>query len=359
MRTSICQCGARLHFENSLCMSCRHELGFLPDTRNLSALTSLPDQQWRAMANGGIYRKCQNYSVHDICNWMVPVDDDHVFCFSCRLTEIIPDLDNPNNFELWRRIESAKRRLIYSLLWLELPIITREQDPERGLAFHLMEDQGYSEFGRDEPNLEHPVMTGHTNGTITLNIAEADPVAREQSRAHMDERYRTLLGHFRHESGHYYWDQLVRDSDRIEEFRTIFGDERWEYGPIMQAYYARGPVANWEATWISAYASSHPWEDWAETWAHYLHIIDSLETASDYGFDLTGTGHVTAERHQFSAEYLTTISIDNLVYEWSNLSVALNDMNRSMGLADAYPFILSSSITDKLEFMHSLVTQRD
>ncbi len=335
-------------------MSCQREVGFLPDIRRLSALQPEQDGHWRAPGNDALYRKCKNYFEYNVCNWMVPETDNHAFCYSCRLTEIIPDLSNPENFELWRRIERAKRRLIYSLLWLELPIVSKEQDPQRGLAFHLMEDQGYSEFARAEPMLE--VITGHSSGTITLNIAEADPVAREQTRTSMSERYRTLLGHFRHESGHYYWDQLVRNSSCIEEFRSIFGDERWEYGPIMQAYYANGPVANWEATWISAYASAHPWEDWAETWAHYLHIIDSLETASDYGFDVAGTADDFADRQQFSADYLAAISVDDLVHEWSNLSVALNDMNRSMGLADAYPFILSSTITDKLEFVHSMVT---
>lgn len=356
MRTNICQCGARLHFENSFCFTCQDEVGFLPDARRLSTIKAMPDNRWHALTNNEVYRKCKNYSEHDVCNWMIPESDLHAYCFSCRLSEIIPDISKPDNFERWRRIERAKRRLIYSLLWLELPIVTKEQDPQRGLAFHLMEDQGYSEFGRERPMTE--VVTGHSSGTITLNIAEADPAMREKMRADMSERYRTLLGHFRHESGHYYWDQLVRNSSRIDEFRAIFGDERWEYGPTLQAYYANGPVANWEATWISAYASSHPWEDWAETWAHYLHIVDSLETASDYGFDIAGTANDFADRQQFSAEYLSVISVDDLVHEWSNLSVALNDMNRSMGLADAYPFILSSTITDKLEFVHALVTEK-
>lgn len=357
MKTNTCQCGARLHFENSLCITCQHELGFLPDARTLSALTPIGEGRWQAMANDGIYRKCKNYQQHNVCNWMVPEADHHAFCFSCRLSEIIPDLSNPNNFELWRRIEGAKRRLLYSLLWLELPIISKEQDPQFGLAFHLMEDQGYSEFARQIP-MQDSVVTGHSSGTITLNIAEADPVAREKTRTHMDERYRTLLGHFRHESGHYYWDRLLRNSPRIEEFRAIFGDERWEYGPVMQAYYTNGPIENWQSTWISAYASAHPWEDWAETWAHYLHMIDSMETAGDYGFGLDANGEHAVSGQQFSADYLSSISINDLVNEWSNLTVALNDMNRSMGLADAYPFILSSSITDKLAFVHSMVIQR-
>lgn len=354
MKTYTCQCGARLHFENSLCMSCGHELGFLPERRTLSALQPVGDELWRATVDGRRYRKCRNYTQHHVCNWMVPETDSHAYCFSCRLSEIIPDLGNPDNLKRWGLIEQAKRRLLYSLLWLELPIVNREEDPQCGLAFHLMEDQGYSEFALESPP-QNPVMTGHKSGVITLNIAEADPVAREQTRTFMGESYRTLLGHFRHESGHYYWDLLVRNSPRIDEFRELFGDERIGYAEVMQGYYANGPVANWQSNWISGYASAHSWEDWAETWAHYLHMIDSMETASDYGFGLGNTILHVAKRQQFSAEYLSSISIHDLVGEWSNFTVALNDMNRSMGLPDAYPFVLTDAIIRKLAFVHAMV----
>jgi len=356
MKTYTCQCGARLHFENSLCMSCRHELGYLPDARILSALYPQGESRWQASANGQNYRKCRNYHQHNVCNWMVPEADTHAYCFSCRLSEIIPDLGDPKNIELWHRIERAKRRLLYSLMWLELPIISRQEDPQQGLAFHLLEDedQGFSEFARVVP-LQERVITGHNSGIITLNIAEADPVSREQSRARMQEAYRTLLGHFRHESGHYYWDRMLRNSPRLDAFRSLFGDERHDYAAVMQGYYANGPIANWQSSWISAYASAHSWEDWAETWAHYLHMIDTLETAADYGFDL-GNSTGNGSRPQFSADYLASLSIHDLVEEWSNLSVALNDMNRSMGLADAYPFVGSRTITEKLGFVHATVT---
>lgn len=356
MKTYLCQCGTRLHFENTRCLTCQHELGFLPDERVLSPLVPVNNGLWRAYANDRHYRKCNNYAAHRVCNWMVPEDDDHEFCFSCRLTEIIPDLGKHENIELWRRIEHAKRRLIYSLLHLALPIVTREQDPQRGLAFHLMEDQGYSEFAQPRP-MQERVMTGHSGGIITLNIAEADPVFRELHRARMQENYRTLLGHFRHESAHYYWDLLLRDSDRLGQFRQLFGDERDNYDQALETYYANGPAPNWEVNWISAYASAHPWEDWAETWAHYLHMVDTLETASDYGFDLNDCNGDAVHRQQFDAKHLATLSIRDLVNEWSNLSVALNDMNRSMGLADAYPFVLSDTITEKLAFVHGTVTR--
>lgn len=360
MKTYNCQCGARLHFENSLCVNCRHELGFLPEDRTLSALKPLGDDHWQAVTNGRSYRKCKNYQQHHVCNWMVPESDNNAFCFSCRLSEIIPDLSNSHNIELWSRIEHAKRRLIYSLLWLELPIITRQEDPQRGLAFHLLEDeeQGFSEFVQLMP-MQDRVVTGHKSGVITLNIAEADPISREQNRAQMHEAYRTLLGHFRHESGHYYWDLLLRNSPRIEAFRQQFGDERIGYDAVLQGYYANGPVANWQENWISAYASAHSWEDWAETWAHYLHMIDTLETASDYGFNLEDENSNRSKRPQFSVDYLSSISINDLVSKWSNLSLVLNDLNRSMGLADVYPFVLSQTIIAKLGFIHETITQRD
>jgi len=360
MKTFHCQCGARLHYENSLCISCQSELGFLPDARTLSALTPVTDNQWRAKANGHHYHKCKNYYQYNICNWMVQDSENHAFCFSCRLSEIIPDLSNPDNIILWRRIERAKRRLLYSLLWLELPLTNRRDDPQRGLAFHLLEDkdQGYSEFAQFTPRQDR-VLTGHSSGIITLNISEADPIAREQSRSQMQEAYRTLLGHFRHESGHYFWDLLLSGSPRIDAFRALFGNERINYEAVLQGYYDNGPVANWEQNWISPYASSHSWEDWAETWAHYLHMIDTLETACDYGFDLDDDKTTSSYSPQFSRHYLATLSIYDLVNAWSHLTVALNDMNRSMGLADAYPFVVTDTIIQKLDFVHATITGRN
>lgn len=357
MKTYTCQCGSRLHFENTLCVSCGHDVGFLPNVRTLSALEPAGGDIWLATVDGQRYRKCRNYVQHQVCNWMVQEADNHAYCFSCRLSEIIPDLGNPINLKRWGLIEQAKRRLLYSLLWLELPIVNREQDPQFGLAFHLMEDQGYSEFALEMPP-QDVVFTGHKSGVITLNIAEADSVTREQTRTHLDESYRTLLGHFRHESGHYYWDILLRNSSRLEAFRALFGNERIGYADVMQGYYTYGPVANWQTNWISGYASAHSWEDWAETWAHYLHMIDSMETANDYGFDLGTAGHQRVKRQQFSAEYLSSVSINDLVSEWCSFTVALNDMNRSMGLPDAYPFVLTDAIIEKLAFVHDVVINK-
>ena len=355
MKSSYCQCGTRVHFENTFCQNCKKELGFLPEEGVLSALLTAGNKRWQSTVNNRTYRKCQNYAQHNACNWMVAETDTNSFCVSCRLSEIIPDLSNPENVKRWHRIERAKRRLLYSLFSLGLPVIDKAVDAERGLSFRLMEDRThFSEFVNILPERDR-VMTGHFDGVITLNIEEADPVLREEMRARMQERYRTLLGHLRHESGHYYWDRLLSDSPAIAEFRSLFGDERADYETTLKNYYNNGPVNDWQTNWISAYASAHPWEDWAECWAHYLHMVDTLETAYDFGFDVNGASNATYGQ-RFDRSYLASISINNLVDEWINLYVALNEMNRSMGLADAYPFVLSPTIVNKLSFIHKIIT---
>src|SRR6202044_2237030 len=152
---------------------------------------------------------------------------------------------------------------------------TRLENPEFGLAFDVLADppEGAGET----------VRTGHENGVITMNLAEADDAIREQRRTELGEPYRTLLGHFRHEVGHYYWDRLVRDGGRLDECRDCFGDETRDYGDALRKYYAEGPPPDWRGNFVSAYATAHPWEDFAETWAHFLHITDTLEMAGSLG----------------------------------------------------------------------------
>lgn len=357
MITYSCHCGNTLHFENSSCLVCGRKLGYLPDEDMLSALEPVEGNSYRALFNGRQYTSCKNYHEHDVCNWMVPAGDNNSYCTSCRLTEIIPNLTEPRNITLWYRVEKAKRRLIYTLKRLDLPLIGRDVDPVSGLSFRFMaDDPSWSEFN-DEVMPGERVMTGHSTGTITINLAEADPSMREETREKMNERYRTLLGHFRHESGHYYWDRLVRDSHWLERYREVFGDERQNYQSALENYYVNGPVQGWEQGWISAYASAHPWEDFAETWAHYLHMVDTLETAHDYGFSVQGQAAITyAKLAQYTSGYLFELSIDDLLDDWVRLTGALNAMNRSMGLGDVYPFVLSTDITDKLALIHRLVS---
>lgn len=268
---------------------------------------------------------------------MIPEDDPADFCVACRLNEVIPDLSVPANLERWATIEAAKRRLIYTLLQLKLPVIPKSADPE-GLSFRFLADSLI------DPALAIPVLTGHKDGRITINLAEADDVEREKMRNQMHEPFRTLLGHFRHEIGHYYWDRLIANTKWKAPFREMFGDESVDYQQALEAHYKDGPSPDWNQSYISAYASSHPWEDWAETWAHYLHMHDTLETAHDVGLGAKSTEHAKE-----------TDRVERMVAEWFTVAVAINSLNRSLGLRDAYPFVLASPVLDKLRFIHQVV----
>ena len=179
----------------------------------------------------------------------------------------------PGNAERWQALEAAKRRLIYAMNRLGLPLESKKEDEIKGLAFDFLADADPSQ----------PVMTGHDDGLITINIAEADSAEREKRRVELGEPYRTLLGHLRHEVGHYYWDVLVRDGGRIEASRAVFGDESLDYQEALERHYQNGAPAGWQETYVSAYATMHPWEDFAETWTHYLHMVDTLDTAASFG----------------------------------------------------------------------------
>lgn len=333
-------------------------VGFLPDDLKLSALT--PHNQSQKLGlyqanNGRLYRQCKNYWQYNVCNWMVPIEENHEHCESCRLNTTIPNLSNQENITLWFRMEQSKRRLLYTLYKLSLPVVDRHTDMTHGLGFAFLEDELEDEYG-NELTIKNYVVTGHSSGLITLNLNEAEHSARIEMREKMNESYRTLIGHFRHESGHYYWDRLIKDSPRIIEFRTLFGDENINYKQAMDHYYANGPSANWQNVWISAYASMHPWEDWAETWAHYLHMVDTLETASN--FDLSISGHQVlnplVKSDHVDKDY-TAISFTQLFNDWCRLTAALNSVNRSMGLDDAYPFVISITALDKLRFVHETI----
>ena len=356
MKTFVCHCGNTLHFENSKCLSCERSLGFLPDAMQLSALESAGNGTWTALVNGRQYRQCKNYSDYAVCNWMVPVEDDHSMCASCRLTHTIPNLAEGQNLTLWARIENAKRRLLFTLFGLDLPVVGRAEDPVKGMGFEFLQDEIAQDEFSNELTIKHSVATGHSGGMITINLLEAEHGSREQMREKMNERYRTLLGHFRHESGHYYWERLIRDTANIDSFREIFGDERLDYSMAVRNYYDQGPPSFWQDVWISAYASVHPWEDWAESWAHYLHMVDTLETAHDFGFSIHGVDVSSPARaSQMASGYMAPASFDDLFDDWCRLSAALNALNRSMGMEDAYPFVISISALNKLRYIHQLV----
>ena len=336
MRTFRCACGARVFFDNQSCLACGRELGFLPASLTLRAFDAAGDGSYRVAGGGdGAYRKCGNYAEHGVCNWMVEAGDAQTLCLACRLNNVIPDLGDAANRERWAAVETAKRRLVYSLLRLGLPLTPKSEDPEHGLAFDIKNDQP-----------SQRVLTGHADGLITLNAGEADPVIREKVRVAMNERYRTLLGHFRHEIGHYYWDRLVRDAPTLDAVRARFGDERADYAAALAQHYASETPPIVPEGFISHYAASHPWEDWAETFAHYLHIVDTLETAQHFGFIAGLPAEATPE---------ALGDFDRLMREWLELTIALNGLNRSMGLDDAYPFVISTGVRAKLALVHDVI----
>jgi hypothetical protein len=189
-----------------------------------------------------------------------------------------------------------------------------------------------------------------------LNIAEANDSTRESIRQQMHEPYRTLLGHLRHESGHYYWDRLVDGNSCIEGFRNLFGDDRQDYAVALQKHYSDGPPSDWALHFVSAYASSHPWEDWAETWAHYLHMHDALETAEGFGLNMNW---VEMSLDDFKSDALVEPDpafLDRL-NAWARFSAVLNEFARSIGQRDFYPFVLSTEVVRKLHFIHRTILQ--
>jgi hypothetical protein len=343
-----CQnCGQLLHFENTRCERCGLVLGYLADQEIITALrqdgnsVNGPRAVLRSLHDRNLYRFCAN-AAYEVCNWLVPETSGKAYCAACRHNQIVPDLSILDNVGRWRALESAKHRLFYTLLQLRLPLKTWAENPS-GLAFRFLADKPH------DPR----VMTGHANGVITINLAEADDVERERRRQAIGELYRTLLGHFRHEIGHYYWDRLVADTSHLSEFRRVFGDERQDYDRALQQYYASGAPADWSERFISAYASAHPWEDFAETWAHYFHIIDTLETAEHCGLAIiprVPQGSTAI----FNFRPLDA-NIERLVESWIALSFAVNSLNRSMGLPDLYPFVLGAGARTKLAFVQHLI----
>jgi hypothetical protein len=345
-------CGHALFFENVKCLNCGSTLAFLPTRMALAAVEEVPETAglWRRIKPGKAasarhFRLCQNSTEHQICNFAVPEEDPNPLCICCRLTQIVPDLSVEGNQARWYRIEAAKRRLVYTLARLGL-VSNNPPDGER--------DGPVFQFLADLPGQQ--VMTGHSNGLITLNVAEADDDERVKRRLQMREPYRTLLGHFRHESGHFYWDSLVRDAGGQEAFREVFGDEQQDYGSALQTYYANGAPSDWQVNFVSAYATAHPWEDWAETWAHYLHMVDLLETAASYNTRLAVPGDENesddAVVNPFEGRQT---DFEQLVEQWVPLTLLVNSLNRSLGQEDAYPFALSPASLDKLRFVHNLI----
>ncbi len=337
-------CSNLLYFENSICLRCNNTVGF--DAAKLSMVTlvsngskiftDISDQKNK-------YRFCAN-STQNTCNWLIPVNETSIFCKACELNKIIPALTNWQNIERWKRIELAKHRLIYSLFRLHLPVKSKISDNEKGIAFEFMADVSPAER----------VITGHLNGTITLNIEEADETERTRNKLDLGEKYRTLLGHFRHETGHYYWDLLIKDNEKAtKKYRELFGDERKDYLQSLGSYYNTGAFTNWNERFISPYASSHSWEDWSETWSHYLLMMDTLETAYYFGIGIHPDKSQKKDINtDINFDPYTINDFDLIIKMWLPFTFAANSLNRSMGYTDFYPFVISPAVKLKLQFIH-------
>ena len=320
-------CGNEVHFRNLSCVQCGTALGYQPESVAMEAV-------------GAPSPLCANAGLAG-CNWLLPPGEAQGYCAACRHNHIVPDVTFEGNRDRWREIELAKRRLMYAVLQWDLPHPTRAEDPALGLAF---------DFLADVPGSGERILTGHDDGLITINVDEGDLTVRTERQSAMAEPYRTVIGHMRHEIGHFYWSKLVEHGPALDEFRSLFGDERADYQKALESHYSAGPPPDWALRHISAYATCHPWEDFAETWAHWMHIVDGLETAAAYDLRPDGNTGLDAGANP----YLMT-EVERMVDAWVPLTVALNNMNRGMGQPDLYPFVLSRPVTEKLAFINRLI----
>jgi len=346
MKLFACQaCGNVVYFENTSCGQCGHPLAYAPEHHAIVALEP-HSGGFRMLHDGTVRFLCAN-AEQGACNWLLPDKRGSGLCTACRHNGTIPDLSIAKQREGWLALEAAKHRLFYSLLRWCLPLRTRAEDPQHGLMFNFLADANGTR-----------VMTGQENGIITIALSEADDIERERRRQELGEPYRTLLGHFRHETGHHFWDLLVRDGGPLAKCRDLFGDDTMDYDTALKRHYTEGPPADWQQHYVSAYAATHPWEDFAETWAHYIHIVDTLEMAANFGIRVE-----PAVRR--SGEVLAPIPFDPyreagfkaLIDAWFPFVFAMNSVSRAMGARDLYPFVLVPPVIEKLNFIHDLVRQ--
>lgn len=345
MKTFGCaRCDNEIYFENVTCLACEAVLGF--ETTALATIALEPAAEGEGMfrglgiSGGPLYRYCAN-AVHGACNWLTTDTGPAGLCLACGLNRTIPNLSERGNLPAWRDFEVAKKRLLYSLLRYGLPL-----------------EAGAAGKGRLTFDFARNAGTGHRDGVITVDVLEADAVWRERQRQWFREPYRSLLGHLRHESGHFYWMVLVEAAGRIEDFRALFGDERSDYRSALDRHHAHGPPASWAQHHVSAYASTHPWEDWAETWAHYVHMTDALDTAEAEGMEPRSAGLKLGSAWPFqSYDIYREETLPAMMARWIPLSIAMNSLSRSMGHEDFYPFVIPAPAYDKLAFVHHVIRE--
>ena len=369
MKTFKCDCQNHqiLFFESKFCISCNQVVGIDDDFNKVEPYSFDTNNGYYFKADKPTiyYKKCDNNTNYEICNGMVKVDinnsnssdNNETLCFACRFNKTVPNLSIDEHIPLWKKMEEAKRRAIFTLKALALPLDNFNQNEQSGLSFDFVTDKNVKDHFLSKLDSKEAVFTGHDSGHITINLAEADEVARSHAKLTMGENYRTLLGHFRHELGYYYFEKLILNSQENHELcKNYFGDDDLDYQEAMSKYYQQGVPQNWSENFISEYATMHPYEDWAETWAHYMHIIDTLETAKN--FNITGSlatqeADIGMQRIQNLFSFETPIN--NILDKWMNFSIILNSLNRSMGMNDAYPFVLTQSVRTKLSFVHHAI----
>lgn len=343
MQTFSCRCGNSLFFENTHCLACESEVGWCPACTHIVALDPLLNGGYRCThpGCGSALMKCHNYAVENVCNRMVVKAEGYAdtLCDCCRYNEMIPDLNISGNRERWAALEAAKRRLFHTLDLLELPHGISRENIRVPLSFSFMADALPDQGLWRSIASQEKVYTGHANGHITINVKEADDVERERLRVDLNESHRTLIGHFRHEIGHYYWDLLVKGLDE-NACRQVFGDHNNPtYGNALERYYQQGTPANWASQFISAYATMHPWEDFAETFAFYLDMVAVLDTALHMG--------VSRAEHDGT--------LDGMLRAFHQVGMAVNELNRDMGLLDLAPGVIAPAVREKLTYLHRLI----
>ncbi|WP_111494090.1 MULTISPECIES: zinc-binding metallopeptidase family protein [Marinobacter] len=263
------------------------------------------------------------------CNWIAP--EEGAFCRSCAMTVLAPDPSIEGAMANWALTEAAKRWVLDNLgrwHWF------RPEDPGVRPMFRLLAE-GLT-----------PVYMGHVEGVVTISVAEADPVVRTSRREALQEPYRTMIGHMRHEIAHMLWWRLHLREDFLEAFRAMFGDERSDYTAALQSHYETGPPGDWRQHFITSYASAHPHEDWAETVAHLLHLTDITDSVIAAGLS---SPEVPGPNWDPYAEPDPA----RLIHVAASLAMAINHVNRAMGLSDLYPFVLSDATRGKLAFAHN------
>ena len=332
-------CRHFVYLDTLTCPNCEAELGYHLVTRQFYGVRHghvvIDDMTWYTCSN-------REWS----CNWLVREDAPAGRCFACRLTRRRPAANDTVALEKLAKTEEAKRRLLLQLGDLGMPIVPWDVK-EGGLGFDLISSLSDGK----------PVMIGHANGIITIDLAESLDDRREALRVRLGEPYRTILGHLRHEVGHYFQNVLLADDELWARCRALFGDERASYKDALARHYKLGAPSNWHDGFISEYATMHPWEDFAETFAHYLHITGTLQTAAVIGIHLDASVTNLRDTDVIPLVSYRDEPIQRLLSDWEWMSQGFNRINRAMGFGDLYPFTIVGPVRHKLAFIHDIVTR--